>query len=112
MLESNGTESELIKKLLRDVRLLGRLSKLLEDQLVTIRTLQGKYENKSWKVLYEQDEDKTREAIKKFKCKADTLADEVHTRLGSLTATSNELIQLVKQSIFSLRTQANIEIGI
>jgi hypothetical protein len=99
VLKSNGAESKLIKTLLHDARLWGLLRKLLEDQTVALRNLQGSYKNKNWAVLHEKEKDQTEKDIKKFESETDGLATEVQENLNKLTATSQDLIQLVKQSI-------------
>ena len=93
-MKSNGTQPELIKTLLRDARLWGLLNKLLEDQIVTLKTLRGSYE--SWAVLHEQGKDKTLKENQTFGDKTDILADQGHQKFKNLTATSQDLIQLVK----------------
>ncbi len=103
VLKSNGTESEVIKILLRDARLLGWLSKLLEDQMLTLKTLERNYTHKNWSVLHEQDKDKTETVIRKFGKEIDSLAEHMHHKLGDLTSKSQDLIQLVKQSVLNIR---------
>lgn len=107
VLKSNGTEPVLIKLLLRDARLWGVLSKLLEDQITTLKNLQGSYENKNWTVLHEEDKDKLEGKIKAFSDETDSLGRRVQKLLENLTATSQTLIQLVKRSIPNLRLIRN-----
>ncbi len=107
MLKSNGAESELIKILLRDARLLGWLNKLLEDQIVILETLQGNYKKKNWSVLHEQDKYKTEGDVQSFGDEIVSLDKQVHEKFRSLTSTSQDLIQLVKLSMLTLRLPAN-----
>jgi len=109
-LKSNGTQPELIQSLLRDARLWGLLNKLLEDQIVTLKTLRGRYE--SWAVLHEQGKDKIIKEIQTFGGETDILAKQVHEKFKYLTATSQDLIQLVKRSTPTSRLRANTAIGI
>lgn len=96
MLESSGTDSNLVKFLLRDARLWEVLSKLLEDQITTLKSLHESYQNKSWTVLYEEDLDQLQDKIWAFGEKTDILNHKVQNLLGNLTATSQNLIQLVR----------------
>ena len=96
MLESSGTDSNLVKFLLRDARLWGILSKLLEDQITTLHALHESYQNKSWTVLNEEDLDQLQDNICAFYDKTDILNHKVQNLLGNLTATSQNLIQLVR----------------
>ncbi|MCJ1468852.1 Ankyrin-2 [Pseudocyphellaria aurata] len=101
VLQSNGTDSKLIKSLLRDARLWGILSKLLEDQIKVLRSVQGSYENNSW-VLYKEGKELYKEGknnlehrqIREFEKETNDLSTKVQTQLGDLTATSQTLIQL------------------
>jgi hypothetical protein len=77
VLESNGTESEVIKILLRDARLWGWLSTLFEDQTATLKILQGSYESKNRTVLHEQGKDKTEQEIQAFAEEMNTLVKQV-----------------------------------
>lgn len=96
MLKSNGTDSKVISLLLRDARLWGQLSKLLEDQIATLRILQRSYENKNLTVLHEEDKDSLKIKMKDFGEKIDSLSQKVQKLLANLAATSQTLIQLVK----------------
>lgn len=112
VLKSNGIDSKLIKFLLRDARLWGVLSKLLEDQIKTLKSLQESYENKSWTVLHEENKDQLEGKIKAFRDEIESLSQKVQQLLGNLTATSQTLIQLVRQSIPTLRILANMATGV
>lgn len=96
MLDSNGTDAKLIRFLLQDAKIWEVLSRLLKDQVMTLRSLEESYENKNWTILHEEDKDKVEEKIKAFRDDTDRLSDEVQESLRNLTATSQTLIQLVK----------------
>lgn len=111
MLKSSGIDSQLIKALLRDARLWGQLSKLLEGQIVALKSLQESYGNQNSTVLHE-GRDETSNTIREFGEKRDNLAKQLHEKFKHLTSTSQELIQLVKQSTLALRIEAYMTIGI
>ncbi|KAI9741115.1 MAG: Ankyrin-2 [Cirrosporium novae-zelandiae] len=73
---------------------------------MTLKNFQGDYENKNWIVLREQDKDK--EVVQKFAKEIVELDKEVREKLKNLTAISQELIQLIKQLILTLRLPANV----
>ncbi|MCJ1271167.1 Ankyrin-2 [Lobaria immixta] len=100
VLESNGSDSKLIRLLLSDARLWGTLRKLLEDQITTLRSLQGSYENKNWTVLHEEDKDTLEGKLKSFRDETDSLNQKVNELLVNLASTSQTLIQLVNRSAF------------
>lgn len=79
----------LIEVLLRDARLWGLLSELLEYQVMI---LDGSFGIKNWAILYEQENPVN---ISELKNKTDELARQLRGKLKNLTATSQELIQLV-----------------
>ena len=112
MLKSGGIDSKLIKFLLRDARLWEVLSKLLEDQIKTLNSLLGSYESKTWTVLHEEDKDRLERKIEDFRDEIESLSLKVQKLLGNLIATSQTQIQLVKQSTPTLRTLANVAIGV
>lgn len=111
MLNSNGTDSKLIKLLLRDARLWGVLSKLLEGQNTALKALQESYENENWTVLHEEDKDQLKGKIKDFIRERHSLKkkDEL---IDNLAKTSQNLIQLVNPSILGPRISANLVIGV
>ncbi|KAF2807556.1 uncharacterized protein BDZ99DRAFT_465386, partial [Mytilinidion resinicola] len=88
VLRSRGLEAGLIEALLHDARLWGRLSELLEGQVMA---LFGSFEVKNWEMLYEQEHREKAQALKKD---VNELSEELRKRLNNLTATSQELIQL------------------
>lgn len=113
MLESNGVDSELIRLLLRDAKLWGALSKLLEDQITVLESLQSSYKNKKWTVLHEDEEkDKVEKKIEAFRNETDALSQKMQKLLGNLRATSENIIQLLTYLIHSLELVAYLTIGI
>lgn len=90
MLKSRGSEKNLIDALLHDARLWGRLSGLLEDQAVVLIT---SFRVKNWKLLYEEEDPEKFDELQK---KVNKFAEETRGKLKNLTATSQELIQLVR----------------
>lgn len=111
MLNSNGADSKLIKLLLRDARLWGVLSKLLEDQITALQTLQESYENENWTALHEEDKDQLKGKIQGFEHERYSLKKKEEL-IENLAGTSQNLIQLVKPSIPSPRILANLAIGV
>ena len=112
VLESIGVDSELIRLLLRDAKLWGALSKLLEDQITVLKSLQSNYENNKWTVLHEDEEkEKVEKKIEAFRNETDTLSQKMQKLLGNLTVTSKNIIQLVPPLIHSLELVANLTIG-
>ena len=99
MLDSNGTNAKLIRFLLQDAKIWESLSRLLKDQVTTLRSLEESYENKNWTILHEEDKDKVEAKIKAFEDETNRLSDEVQESLRNLTATSQTLIQLVKTPV-------------
>lgn len=99
ILQSNGTDSKFVRSLVSDARLWAVLSKLLEDQITTLRSLLGSYENKHWTVLHEEEKDKLQLKIEDFRDEINILTEKVPKLLGNLTETSQTLIQLVKRSV-------------
>lgn len=99
VLDSNGTNTKLISDLLQDAKLWEVLDHLLNDQVKTLRSLEGSYENKNWTILHEEDKKKVEEKIKAFKDETNGLSQEVQQLLENLTKTSQTLIQLVKNPV-------------
>lgn len=116
VLKSNGTDSQLIKSLLSDARLWGVLNKLLEDQVSALKSLQGSYENENLTVLHEEDSKERKRKIKDFSNITDSRSPHSLSQksklLEKLTKTSETLIQMVKQPIFSLKILANMATGV
>lgn len=107
-----NSDSKLTKSLLRNARLWGVLSKLLDSQIKTLETLQQSYENKRWAALHEEDSDKLEMKIRQFQIEISKMGSKVRTLLRDLTATSQSLIQLVRKSIPSLKILANLAVAI
>lgn len=99
MLDSNGTNTKLISDLLQDAKRWGVLDHLLNDQVKTLRSLEGSYENKNWTILHEEDKKKVEKKINDFKKETNVLSQDVQKLLENLTTTSQTLIQLVKNPV-------------
>jgi hypothetical protein len=97
VLGSRGLENGLIEVLLRDARLWGWLSSLLEEQVTILRE---SFETKNWAVLFEQDDSGQSQHLKH---KTDEMAKQLREKLKNLTALSQELIQLVGCASFGER---------
>ncbi|MCJ1427599.1 Ankyrin-2 [Sticta canariensis] len=94
LLNSNGEDTKLISFLLQDAKLWEVLSRLLKDQVKTLRSLGESYENKNGTILHEENEKMVEEKINDFKKETNHLSEEVQKLLKNLTETSQNLIQL------------------
>ena len=77
----------------------GVLSKLLEDQIITLRSLLGSYESQNSTVLHDEDKDNPDDKITAFRDEKESQRWKVQNLLEKLTAPSQNLIQLVQTPV-------------